>query len=526
VSIDEQVRADPDLDDKDDVARRDIVRLHQLGYAQELRRRMSGFSNFAVSFSIISVLTALTIYGYGLGTGGPADLVWGYLLVGILVIVVGSGMAEICSSYPTSGGLYYWAGRLGGRNGPAWSWFTGWFNVLGQVAVTAGIDFGFATFFLAFLNLTTGLTVTTHHQLIVYGLALLVHASLNTFGIRVVAFLADVSAWWHLAGVAVITIVLLVVPAHHASLHYVFATFKNQTHFRSGVYVFFIGLLFAQYNFTGYDASAHMTEETHDAALAGPRGIVSSIVISLVAGLILIIDSHLSPPRTTRQRIGSSTGVPPLQIFLDALGTSRRRAALRRRLRCRLLLRDVLGDRQLADHLRLLPRWGPSRLGLSGVKVNQEDRARPPTRSGWRRSSPSSSACPTSGTRPPSSAITSLATIGLYIAYGLPILLRRIHPGELRARALGTSASGAVPVGWVAVVWVALITVLFCLPEVSPVTLATHSITRRSQSVSSLFSLAAWWLLSARKWFKGPHRQGDEAKLKELEEEIGGLKSA
>jgi len=84
VSIDEQVRAYPDLDDLndiDDVGRRDIVRLHQLGYAQELRRRMSGFSNFAVSFSIISVLTALTIYGYGLGTGGPADLVWGYQLV-------------------------------------------------------------------------------------------------------------------------------------------------------------------------------------------------------------------------------------------------------------------------------------------------------------------------------------------------------------------------------------------------------------------------------------------------------------
>ena len=269
MSIDEQAR--PHLDD---VAKRDIMRLHQLGYAQELHRRMSGFSNFAVSFSIISVLTALTIYGYGLGTGGPADLVWGYLLVGILVIVVGCGMAEICSSYPTSGGLYYWAGRLGGKSGPAWSWFTGWFNVLGQVAVTAGIDFGFATFFLAFLNLTTGLAVTTHHQLIIYGLALLVHASLNTFGVRVVAFLADVSAWWHLAGVAVITLVLLFVPAHHASLHYVFATFKNQTGFRSGVYVFFLGLLFAQYNFTGYDASAHMTEETHDAALAGPRGIV------------------------------------------------------------------------------------------------------------------------------------------------------------------------------------------------------------------------------------------------------------
>jgi amino acid transporter len=280
---------------------------------------MSWFSNFAVSFSIISVLTALTLYGYGMGTGGPADLVWGYLLVGLLVIVVGSGMAEICSAYPTSGGLYYWAGRLGGKSGPAWSWFTGWFNVLGQVAVTAGIDFGFATFFLAFLDPTTGWAVTTHNQLIIYGAVLLVHASLNSFGVRVVAFLSDVSAWWHLLGVLTITIVLLAVPAHHASAHYVFATFENQTGFRSGVYVFFIGLLFAQYNFPGYDASAHMTEETHDAARSGPRGIVTSIVVSLVAGLILMTTVTYATTDYANE-LGSPTGVPPLQIFLDALG--------------------------------------------------------------------------------------------------------------------------------------------------------------------------------------------------------------
>jgi amino acid transporter len=284
------------------------------GYAQELRRRMSWFSNFAVSFSIISILTALTLYGYGMGTGGPADLVWGYLIVGLLVIVVGAGMAEICSAYPTSGGLYYWAGRLGG---PAWSWFTGWFNVLGQVAGTAGIDFGFATFFLAFLNLTTGWSVTSHHQLLIYGLVLLVHALLNSFGVRVVAFLSDVSAWWHLVGVVVITVVLLAVPAHHASAHYVFATFENQTGFRSGVYVFLIGLLFAQYNFTGYDASAHMTEETHDAARLTDRGTAAPDL-----------------PR----RAGPALG----------------RAHLRHRVRGRVLLRHVLGDGELEDDLRVL----------------------------------------------------------------------------------------------------------------------------------------------------------------------------
>src|SRR3984893_16859788 len=110
--------------------------LHQMGYAQELRRRMSGFSNFAVSFTIISILSGcLTLYGFGMATGGPAVIVWGWLGVGIMTLFVGLSMAEVGSSCPTAGGLYYWAAKLASKNGAAWAWFTGWFNFLGQVAV-------------------------------------------------------------------------------------------------------------------------------------------------------------------------------------------------------------------------------------------------------------------------------------------------------------------------------------------------------------------------------------------------------
>src|ERR1700686_3350263 len=93
-------------------ASEDERRLHELGYAQELKRRMSGFSNFAVSFTIISILSGcLTLYSYGLGHGGPPTMVWGWLIVGGLVICAGVSMAEICSAYPTAGGLYYWAAK-------------------------------------------------------------------------------------------------------------------------------------------------------------------------------------------------------------------------------------------------------------------------------------------------------------------------------------------------------------------------------------------------------------------------------
>ena len=107
----------------------DERRLHELGYAQELLRRMSGFSNFAVSFTIISILSGcLTLYYFGMEEGGPAIIVWGWPIVGIMTLLVGLSMAEVCSSFPTAGGLYYWSAKLARRNGPAWSWFTGWVN--------------------------------------------------------------------------------------------------------------------------------------------------------------------------------------------------------------------------------------------------------------------------------------------------------------------------------------------------------------------------------------------------------------
>ena len=126
----------------------DTERLHQLGYAQELRRGMRTFSNFAVSFTIISILSGcLTLFAFAMYTGGPAVMTLGWLVVGFFVTLVALGMAEVASSYPTAGGLYYWAAKLApesGANPAAWSWFVGWFNLVGQVAVTAGIDFGLA----------------------------------------------------------------------------------------------------------------------------------------------------------------------------------------------------------------------------------------------------------------------------------------------------------------------------------------------------------------------------------------------
>ncbi|HYM83868.1 MAG TPA: amino acid permease, partial [Candidatus Dormibacteraeota bacterium] len=332
---------------------RDTERLHQLGYAQELRRGMRTFSNFAVSFTIISILSGcLTLFGFAMNTGGPAVMTIGWLVVGFFVTLVALGMAEVASSYPTAGGLYYWSAKLAdeaGGNGAAWSWFVGWFNLVGQVAVTAGIDFGLSLFVNAFLNIVWGVPADAPHTIAIYAVVLILHALLNTFGIRVVAFLNDVSVWWHLVGVAVIVIVCVALNQHtRTDIGSVFSTFVDNT--GSGgdngtwigplvagipLYVMLIGLLNAQYTLTGYDASAHMAEETHTAESSAPRGIVWSVVISVIAGFILLVAMNIGitpdkifPDATTpttmvngyTHALQSATGVPPAQIWIDAVG--------------------------------------------------------------------------------------------------------------------------------------------------------------------------------------------------------------
>src|SRR5579871_5359357 len=127
---------------QDELIRADVQRLHALGYAQELYRAMGGFSNFAISFTIISILSGcLTSFLLGIDLAGPAAASIGWPIVSVFTLLVALSMAELASAFPTAGGLYYWSSKLGG---PVWGWYTGWFNLIGQIAITAGIDYGAA----------------------------------------------------------------------------------------------------------------------------------------------------------------------------------------------------------------------------------------------------------------------------------------------------------------------------------------------------------------------------------------------
>jgi amino acid permease (GABA permease) len=495
----------------------DEEQLHRLGYAQELRRRMSGFSNFAVSFTIISILSGcLTLYGFGMATGGPVVIVWGWPFVGVMTLFVGLAMAEVCSSYPTAGGLYYWSAKLARKNGAAWSWFTGWFNFLGQVAVTAGIDFGAAFFINAFLALQWNVSTKPYVTIIIYGIVLLVHGLLNQFGIRLVALLNDVSVWWHIVGVLIIVGVLAFAPAHHQSASFVFGHFNNDTGLKIGsLYVVLIGLLLAQYTFTGYDASAHMTEETHQASTAGPRGIVMSIVVSLFAGWILLIGITFAIQHYEPERL-SSTGVPPAQIFIDAVGNTGGKLLLLIAIGAQLFC----GMSSVTANSRMI--YAFSRDGaVPGSRIWHivNKRTRTPTNAIWLAAGFAFVlGLPYLKNYTAYAAVTSIAVIGLYIAYVLPTFLR-LQQGESFQRGPWHLGRWSYVIGWIAVVWVAIITILFMLPQASPITALSFNYAPIAVAVVIGYA-GIYWLVSARKWFTGPRVQGTPEELAAIEREL------
>jgi amino acid permease (GABA permease) len=495
----------------------DTAKLHSMGYAQELQRRMGGFSNFAVSFTIISILSGcLTAYGIAMTNGGPVDMTWGWIFVGVMTMFVGLGMAEVCSAYPTAGGLYYWSAKLAKRNAPAWSWFTGWFNLLGQVAVTAGIDYGFSLFFTAFLSLTTGWTATPGHTLLVYAGILIIHAGLNVFGVRVVAFLSDVSVWWHILGVLLIVIVLLAVPAHHASTSFVFTRLVNETGFHNRFYVFMIGLLLAQYTFTGYDASAHMTEETRNAAVAGPKGIVRSIWVSLIAGFVLLVGITYAITNNYSSALASSTGVPPVQIWIDAIG----RHGGEWLLVVAMVAQAYCGMASVTANSRMI--YAFSRDGAipgSSFWHHINPRTRTPSRAVYFAVVFAFIlAIPSMWSSVAYGAVISISVIGLYIAYVIPTLLRRLAGNTFTAGPWNLGRWSSL-VGWIGIIWVGIITVLFVLPTASPITLHNFNYTPVAVGVVLLYA-GGYWLISARKWFTGPRAQGDLTELEAIEAQL------
>ena len=439
--------------------------LHKLGYAQELFRGMGGFQNFAISFTIISILAGcLTSYYIAFNNGGPIAISWGWLIVGLMSTLISLAMAEIASAFPTAGGLYYWSSKLGS---PAWGWFTGWFNLVGQIAVTAAIGYGLAIFATSLINLWFDYPNTKEWTLLTYTVVMLIAVVLNMFRVSVTAMLNTISAYWHMVGVLFIVLVLIIVPDNHQSVSYVFTQTVNNsgfsgTNFGSIVfwYVFGLGLLMSQYTITGFDASAHMAEETHQASRMAAVGMYMSVVVSVIFGWILLLAVTFAVPDT--QGVLDAVGGAVTYIWTTSM--SETWAEILLFICCVAQMFCLTASVTSASRMMF---------------AFSRDRAVPGHQL-WRKVAPNrvpvAAVCaigvlawalmiPTYWNAATGYLVgTSIAVIGLYIAFILPVILR-FRMGDRFVPGAWTLGKHYKWIDLISIVWVGIITFLFLGPD-------------------------------------------------------------
>jgi amino acid transporter len=479
------------LDHEPHSALQDAQELGKLGYAQELFRTMGGFSNFAISFSIISILTgAVTLYGHGLTMGGPAEMAFGWPLVTLFTLTVAMSMAELASSLPTAGAMYHWSSKLGGKG---WGWFTAWFNIVGNITVLAGIDYGCAQFLTPLL----GLDATTRNLLVVYGAILTSHALINHYGIRLVALLNDFSVTVHIIGVFAIVVALFIfAPKQPASFF-----FSAVTHNPQGSpywWAFIIGLLQAQWTFTGYDASASVSEETVDPRRRVPWGMVMAVVVSSLVGYLLLIALTLAIkdiPSVLNARDASGNDVPAVITILEtALGA--RAGALFSALVAMAMW--FCGLSAVTWSSRVVYAFSRDN-GMPGSKMwkRVSKKHLTPAPAIWLCVAVAFVAAVYAGAY---SVVTSISVIGLYFSYTIPVFL------ALRAKRANDGANHAQRGPWhlgryssainvVAIVWVAFISVILSFPDNG----------RAGKTIAAVtVLLVLWYVLRERHRFAGP----------------------
>ncbi|MCD4525813.1 amino acid permease [Nocardioides sp. cx-173] len=518
--------------------------LAKLGYKQELSRTWSGFSNFAISFSIISILAGcFTTFGQGFNNGGPVAISWGWPIVSAFILLIGFTMSELVSAYPTSGGIYWWAAKMGG---PRAGFFTGWLNLIGLVAVTASVAYGCATFIdLTLSTFSTGFAegYSLTRVFLIFVIVLALASLLNIFSGHLMAIMNNVSVWWHVVGALAIVLILVFLPDGHQSFSYVFTERFNNSGYDGGstsgmtywLLVMPFGLLLTQYTITGFDASAHLSEETTAASEGAAKGIWRSIFYSAIGGWILLLAFLFAVPDNAagdpdNAGVGANgvayiftsvldTNVAGTVLLISAVGqffcstacmtsASRMTFAFSRdkAIPGSSLWSKVNPRTKVPANAVLLVAVVAALITLPAlVEVNigtEEDPLIVPTAF---------------------YAVVSVAVIGLYLAFLIPIWLRwrmgdDFQPGSW------TNGSKYKWMNIIAVAEIAIICIYFILPFVPAGNPFNDEFSWKFVNyapiltLGSLAVLAVWWAVSAKHWFTGPQVTIDKAVVEAFDE--------
>ena len=454
--------------------------LASLGYTQQLLREMGGFANFAVSFSIISILTgAVLLYGYGLKFAGPMVNSIGWPIVSILTMCVAASMAEIASAYPTAGGLYFWARTIGGWK---WGWATAWLNMIGQVSITAGINVAAAIYIIGAVTHTS---TSWFVQIMVMIAIMIPQVVINLWGVRLTSRLNDLSVWWHIGGVLLIVGSLAFFGRHHNSLAFLFSfhptvnlldasksmaigdrgfasplfrLIPQLTHLYAAapaLLLFVLSLLQAQWTYTGYDASAHMAEETKMARMNSAWGIVLSVGVSAVAGYLMLMVLTWCIPNGN---VAAAANDPYPVLFIVSNNLPPMLANV---------IAFVIGIAMWLCGVASVTSMG--RMWYAFARDDGMPGSRWLKRVSGKHQTPHIAILVTSVLSvllciyaAAWFVVTSISTICLYLAYGIPIWLK-LRRG-LKAHAPWSLGRFSSIINVIALVWIAIITIVFMLP--------------------------------------------------------------
>lgn len=450
-------RGQPDTRMTDFSPSRDVQDLGRFGYAQELFRSMGGFSNFAISFSIISILTgAVTLYGYGLDMGGPLEMTLGWPLATLFTLLLAASMAELCSAYPTSGAMYHWAAALGG---PASGWFVAWLNIVGLIAALAGINFSCAQFVLPFL----GIAASAMNVFLMFAFTLLGHGLINHYGVRLVALLNNTSVIVHIAGVvAIVGLVFWLAPLQPVKFLASAANFNGR---RPYAWAFLLGLLQAHWTYTGFDGSAHMAEETRDPRRTAPWGMVIAVAISGVVGYLLLIALTLairSIPEVLAAKDPQGNPVPAAIVILQsALGAKFGNALAA----FASIAMWFCGLSCVTSASRAVYSLARDRgMPFAGLMQRVNKKHGTPGAAIWAVVVASLAAMAWTGAVP---IVTSLSTVALYLAYIIPVVLglrARLRGSNWPALAQWTLGRWGAAVNFISLLYTAFICFVLIMP--------------------------------------------------------------
>ncbi|KAJ3022459.1 hypothetical protein HKX48_006137 [Thoreauomyces humboldtii] len=570
------------VEEKGNFMSEDEARLAKLGYKQGMKRQFTAFQNFGFVLTNASVLIGIVpLFGFGMATGGPLALTWGWLLVSCFVMCIGLGMAEICSStcrsqaekgrggretfnlarsaglgdgnletarsavilqvqvqetarsagllgrsrtdpldrarrghpaaYPTAGGLYYWTAKLAGpRWGPLFSWVEAWFNALGQVAGASGSVLAAAQLLAEIVRLSNGHVMDNKAVFGVFCAMIVTGALMNTAGGLALKATSYASVYIHILGTIVIVITILATCSNKNSASMVFTQFEDDTGATSDgfspVLVFMLGLLPSQWSLLGYDSSAHMSEETEASYVNGPRAIVYTIIAAVLMGFALILGMTFTlgdlDTAITAYNGGSNMAS---YVFVRNAGTGGG---------IFLLLIVVAagwccGIGTLAANSRMFYAFArDGGLPASPFWAHLDARSEMPIRLVWLSALLATIlAIPSMFSVAALSAVSGISIIGFMVSYSIPILLRNTMARNTFVQSEFNLGRWSAPIGFVGCAWTACACVLFQFPQTAyPVTPEFLNYTPVAVGFMILFT-GGWWLIDARKWFKGPRGQ-------------------